>query len=941
LLRFVVPVPANVRRHFLPWDRPLLAQAVSYLVGNWSGKGPLDLSTLLVVVPTRQAGRRLREALAAHAAEHGAAVFPPRVTMPELLVAPPASEDIASPTHSLLAWTEVFRTLELAAFRNVFPVDPPARTFSWALRLAHEFTRLQRSLAEAELSLADVVTRVGENFPERERWRQIGELEALHQVQLREAGFRDMSTVRREHVRAPQIPEGTSRIVVIAAPDPVAPALTVLGAFARDVPVDVLVFAPESEQASFDGWGRPMDTAWSTRSLDFQDFEERVHLCADPAAQASKVRDVAKSYLAHPSTFGVGVGDPEVLPTLDNALAHAGIAAFNPEGRRRQGDGLYQLLVALAALARDESFGVVETLARCPDFLGYVGSRAPETFSAAVFLRELDSLHTRYLPPTLAEARRHAPNSSGLAAVAELRALLRSGTFSESAVAALGAVFRDRQFNLQNSVDDRMAEAAGVWMDVLREIARLETKFDAVTSADWWEFALRVYGETVHYDEKPAGALELQGWLELLWEDAPHLIVAGLNDGRVPDAIVGDPYLPESLRVLLGLKTNAARFARDAYVLQALAASRRQDGRLDLLVGKNSSAGEPLRPSRLLLRCDDAELPQRVRFLFAAAESTRQSPGWQRAWKLTVPPVVPPNRVAVTAFRSWLDCPFRFYLSRVLRMESVDPAKTELDVLDFGTLCHAALEAMGLEPGLRDCTDANVIREFLLGQLEVHALKRFGRDLTLPLIVQLESARQRLSRAAETQAQTRAEGWVIESVERKFEIDVGGLLVVGKIDRIDRHDTTGAVRVLDYKTSDRPVDPWQAHLRGLRRDETAPEFARLVFNGRDYVWSDLQLPFYLRAVRGMEGISGAVESLVDCGYFNLPKAASETGIRPWDNYPRELDEAAWRCAEGVSLAIRSGQFWPPNEAIRPERDDFASLFHHGVEASVDWKGVPL
>ena len=73
------------------------------------------------------------------------------------------------------------------------------------------------------------------------------------------------------------------------------------------------------------------------------------------------------------------------------------------------------------------------------------------------------------------------------------------------------------------------------------------------------------------------------------------------------------------------------------------------------------------------------------------------------------------------------------------------------------------------------------------------------------------------------------------------------------------------------------------------------------------------------------------------GYFNLPKAASETGIALWDDYTRELAESAWRCAGGVAAAIRAGEFWPPNENIRADYDPFAALFHHGVAASVAWK----
>jgi ATP-dependent helicase/nuclease subunit B len=161
------------------------------------------------------------------------------------------------------------------------------------------------------------------------------------------------------------------------------------------------------------------------------------------------------------------------------------------------------------------------------------------------------------------------------------------------------------------------------------------------------------------------------------------------------------------------------------------------------------------------------------------------------------------------------------------------------------------------------------------------------------------------------------------------------LIVSGKIDRIDRHEGTGARRVLDYKTSDQPVEPAEAHLRAARRaGETAAEFARVEFEGKPRVWKDLQLPLYLRAL----ATGGAA---AECGYFNLPKAVGETGIRIWENYTRELDAAAWRCALGVAAAIRAGEFWPPAEwtGREAERDDFAALFLRGAAESVEWRGA--
>ena len=118
-------------------------------------------------------------------------------------------------------------------------------------------------------------------------------------------------------------------------------------------------------------------------------------------------------------------------------------------------------------------------------------------------------------------------------------------------------------------------------MDVLREAAAARPAFTDLTNAEWWELVLTQFGESLRFDARPAGAIDLLGWLELLWEDAPHLVVTGLNDGRLPETVAGDPFLPEALRARLGLKTNEARFARDAYLLAALTACRTGAGRLD------------------------------------------------------------------------------------------------------------------------------------------------------------------------------------------------------------------------------------------------------------------------------------------------------------------------------------------------------------------------
>lgn len=929
----MTPAPEQLRRRFLPWDRPLLPQAVEALAENWSGEGPLDLATTLVLVPTQQAGRRLREALAAHAAECGRAVFPPRVlTLEAYVSATIAADDVATRLEAQLAWVEVLRAARLDDWRAIFPIDPPARDFAWALRLATDFGQLQDALAEVGLTFADVPPRVGEQFTEYERWCQLAALARRQAEVLAASGLRDPSVVRLAGLQAAPVPPGLTRIVMLATPDPRPVALTLLARHAAQVPVELWLFAPEHAAEDFDGWGRPDPQRWAKRPLLEQIFFDQVEVCADPEAQARRAADIAQSYAHDDGLLAVGILDAEIMPRMETALRERGLVAYNPAGQPRRGDRLHQLLNALKNLAREASWANLSALVRHPDVLS-----ALKVASPAKFLAELDQVQAHYLPSGLADLRRTECGREVGQRLAAWCDRLRRGSFPENVAEVLVEIFRGRVLAAHLPGEAALAEAATAWAEVVEAISQVRVRGAALAASEAWEVALRVYSESQGFPAKPAGALELQGWLELIWEDAPHLVVVGLNDGLVPSAMIGDPFLPESLREKLGLKTNAMRLATDAYYLHALASSRANAGRLEVLLGRSSAQGEPLRPSRLLLQCADKELPSRVERLFRELPATGANLAWTRAWKLRPRQAELAQRLAVTALRAWLACPFRFYLARGLGMESVDSGKAELDAMDFGTLCHSALEALGRDAAMRDCIEVDKLREFLLEALDGAAAQRFGRELSLPLLVQLESARQRLAFAAVTQAQSRSEGWVIlpEFVEHKFELQVGSFTLVGKIDRIERHEATGDIRVIDFKTSDQAENPAEAHLRAVRRDEEPRDWAVWDDGDKPQVWKDLQLPVYERVAAGL--FPGA---RITCGYFKLPKAVTETGIALWTTYTPEMAAAAWGCVEGVLAAIAAGEFWPPRELTGrdAEYDDFAPLFQRGAAASVDWPG---
>ncbi len=168
------------------------------------------------------------------------------------------------------------------------------------------------------------------------------------------------------------------------------------------------------------------------------------------------------------------------------------------------------------------------------------------------------------------------------------------------------------------------------------------------------------------------------------------------------------------------MQDNARRYARDAYALSVLLASRQ---RLDLIVARHDSQGDPLTPSRLLFATDRDQIAQRALRFFAPPPpqhelpplAGRLMPGRTESGFVVPPPTPlaePIRELPVTAFREYLACPYRFYLRRVLKLRSSSDAAEELDGALFGSLVHEVLRQFGLGP-CRDSTDPAEIRQYL------------------------------------------------------------------------------------------------------------------------------------------------------------------------------------------------------------------------------------
>jgi len=960
---------SEAKRIFLGWDRPLLAATVEHLTLPWKGDRPLDLSDRLVVVPTRHAGRRLREALAIRAGEQNSAVFPPLVVTPDFLISagrlPAASLPAppASPSLTLLVWTGVLRHLALEEFRQIFPIDPVERSLSWAAETAVSFLEVRRLLAESGHLFASTAVTLADHGIEPGRWEQLARLERLAVSELKRCGFADESELQLRTPGEGTLPPGIRAVVVCGVPDLRPLAAAALARYAAERPVEVLVHAPESEATAFDPWGRPLAEAWENREIPIESPETRIHPSVAPADQASLVARLLSDLPDPASVAAVGLPDPSLAPAIGERLAEEGVGTYDPSGSSLRQEGVYHLLKTTAELISTESFAALRRLLACPgvpEMLLGPGSKSRGTAAQeendALFPTQLiilaDEMVVEGFPDQVEDALFIAKSRSDrhpqlLAALERARKLAREldrPDFEETLYAYLAEVHAQQRFSHQDPMRGVLGEVADAIHELASDLASAKPAFrgKSPSGGEAIELLLKSLGSRRRYPERDPRDLDLNGWLELPWEDAPRLVLAGMNDHCVPETVLAHAFLPDTARRLLAAPHNASRFARDAFLLTSMLECRRTPGaRVDLVFGKENADGDPLRPSRLLFQCGIDELPERTLRLFREVGQERRLAARSVAFPLRPEPLSPENRVfsrlSATSIRQYLACPFRFYLKHGLGMQVLETNKRELSAADFGNLVHDALEAFAKDGEARRLGDPGEILALFEAEIERLLKHRFGRHLPIPVLIQRDAARRRLAWWAEEEAAQRAEGWRIVEPECRFGEEswpfaIAGMTIRGRIDRIEEHDQHG-LRVVDFKTGSMGSQSTrqrsaveQYHLATLKRTQTPGDFPEWsLFEAPDgkpskpLRWCDLQLPLYLLAMRA-RGESRPIRA----AHATLGPSREEVRLEEWSELDAPVLASAERCAAGVVESVRAQRFWPPSAESSPW-DDFRDL----------------
>ena len=873
---------------------------------------------MIVVVPTAQSARRLREQIA-----YARAGLAPMVVTPQFLL---PQRDAGVAAGELAAWTEVLLELDLDDARDLFPKDPPegvANSFRWAFNIAKQLVELSKQVSGEGLSFRDIQNR----SPEQGRWSDISKLEYRVKKKL------EYWQIKNEE--AVEVAE--QKRIVIAGVCDLSPAAVrfLTEKLQRGEIVEQLIHAPFETAETFSEWGQPLASFWEETTLLLPDWREKVSLAehADLAAKEA-VQSIAENKWL-PEEVAVGLCDREMVRATQREFQDAGWKTFDPDGTSVQSSSFVQFVRALKSWLRENRpVDALMELLRLPESEFLLG----EGVDRYSLVADLDVIKTKRLPESVndllgylqaSEGERNRKLEDAVRSIVEQTDALNKGSAVRGLKGWLARALNRTQPDVAGVVVDAVAQMLGE----LEKVGRKSKRFSIGNLLEMITECLSVQKVSVGTEDT---VLDLQGWMELIYDDAPHLLLLGLHEGVVPQQGGDDPFLPESLRENMEMTSGQQRYARDSYLFRSLVESR-EDVRIFLT--KVNDAGEPKSPSRLLLRTTGTDLAERVQTFFGEAEVQPENPSaWQRDWMLEAPSVHNPYAkdneemrfLSPSALKDYLACPFRFFLRRVVRMERYEARKAEMSALDFGNLVHAVVEHFGRDEGLRGSYSVNEIREGFDALLDDESGRRFGRKPNLALEMQREIARARLHALAYHQAEQRAEGWKIVEVEldvgKELPWEIAGHPIRMQVDRIERNEGTGKYRVMDYKTSAKAKSPQDAHLTSFKAEENRPILGELITPPRkrsECRWQNLQLPIYAWFVKEHYGL----EEIPEVGYIQMPSATSDTEFAIWKTFDDTLLTSAQQWAEEAVRRIENSEFFSAAElSVNDQKwDDFAKL----------------
>lgn len=365
-------------------------------------------------------------------------------------------------------------------------------------------------------------------------------------------------------------------------------------------------------------------------------------------------------------------------------------------------------------------------------------------------------------------------------------------------------------------------------------------------------------------------------------------VMVGCDDGQLPSASDSPMFLSGELKKILGCKTQTMEFEQQAMDLSQLMMSH---SHWRMVWQSNGSAGEPKQPSPWLQRLyiNHADLLKQCIDVKATA--------YKPVTVVQPAPLLPtdyvkPASISPSAYRALRECPYRYYVTRLLGLREQNTLDVEVDLGLVGQTLHAALRDFyhGLKTQAivsdNPYEKAKLLKQRLFAISNKHfkpLLEVDGRWLAawiewetlIPDWINWHMEREEA-------------GWVFHDGEKPVGFDLltsfGSIRVSGFVDRLDIHPEHG-VEVIDYKYSSKTS----------------------INKKKSNIEDDPQLVIYAKAVDGHDLVNG--QAVAGASWVSIKEAKTAIQVEDLSEHMNELPaqmiadiEALWGGSPVVASA---------------------------------------
>ncbi|WP_174285406.1 double-strand break repair protein AddB [Sphingomonas bacterium] len=286
--------------------------------------------------------------------------------------------------------------------------------------------------------------------------------------------------------------------------------------------------------------------------------------------------------------------------------------------------------------------------------------------------------------------------------------------------------------------------------------------------------------------------LAIYGLIEARLQAADLVVLGGLNEGTWPNAPAPDPWLAPRIRDVLGLPGLERRIGAAAHdFAQGLGAPQ------VMVTRARRSGTSPAIASRFWLRLAAmaGDRFERATMIEGWTRTLDDPPGHAPADRpAPVPPAASrPTAISVTEVDRLKADPYAFYARRVLRLMPLDPVDADPSAAWRGVAVHDILEQWWA----KDACAVDKLADRARAMLADERTHPMMRALWQPRLMEaIDWIAARLTQDAQ-------DGRSVLSAEGKGKIEIAGVTLSGRYDRIDRL-ADGGIGIVDYKTGKPP-----------------------------------------------------------------------------------------------------------------------------------------